>query len=341
MVTQAQAGNIRPVKIEEEMRSSYLDYAMSVIVSRALPDVKDGLKPVQRRILYAMHEMGITPNSAYKKSARIVGEVLGKFHPHGDAPVYDAMVRLAQPFSMNVPLIDGQGNFGSVDNDPPAAMRYTEARLAPIAQEMLANIEEDTVEFVDNFDGSLKEPVVVPARIPNLLVNGVAGIAVGMATSMPPHNLSEICDAIVYLLDNPDATVDELFQLVPGPDFPSAGIIMGTEGIQSAYSTGHGRAVIQARATVEDIDKSGRKQIVITELPYQVNKASLVEQIAKLVRERRVDSVSDVRDESDREGIRVVIDLRRDAQPEKILAMVVERETNLSLRLVPFFSLYF
>ncbi len=324
MVTNAQAGNIRPVNIEEEMRSSYLDYAMSVIISRALPDARDGLKPVQRRILYAMHEMGITPTGAYRKSARIVGEVMGKYHPHGDSPVYDAMVRMAQPFSINIPLIDGQGNFGSIDNDPPAAMRYTEARLAPISQEMLANIEQDTVDFIDNFDGSLKEPVVLPSRLPNLLLNGASGIAVGMATSIPPHNLSELCDAIIYLLDNPNATADELMQFVPGPDFPTAAIIMGTDGIRNAYATGHGRVVIQARATVRDLGKSGRMQIAVTELPYQVNKAALVEQIAKLIRERRVDGVSEIRDESDRDGIRVVLDLRRDAQPEKILANLYE-----------------
>ena len=324
MVTEAQAGNIRPTKIEEEMRSSYLDYAMSVIVARALPDVKDGLKPVQRRILYAMHEMGITPTGSYRKSARIVGEVMGKYHPHGDSPVYDAMVRLAQPFSINIPLVDGQGNFGSVDNDPPAAMRYTEARLAPIAQELLANIEQDTVDFIDNFDGSLREPVILPSRVPNLLVNGASGIAVGMATSIPPHNLSEICDAIAHILDNPDVTAEELMEFVPGPDFPTAALIMGVEGLRNAYTTGHGRAVIQARATIEDIGKSDRKQIIVTELPYQVNKATLVEHIARLVRDRRVEGVSEVRDESDREGIRVVLDLRRDAQPEKILANLYE-----------------
>ena len=324
MVTNAQAGNIRPINIEEEMRNSYLDYAMSVIVSRALPDARDGLKPVQRRILYAMHEMGITPTGSYRKSARIVGEVMGKYHPHGDSPVYDALVRMAQPFSTNIRLIDGQGNFGSIDNDPPAAMRYTEARLAPITQEMLANIDQDTVDFIDNFDGSLKEPVVLPSRFPNLLVNGASGIAVGMATSIPPHNLSEVCDAIIHLLDHPDATVDDLMEFVSGPDFPTAAVIMGTDGIRSAYATGHGRVVTQARAAVHDMGKSGRKQIAVTEIPYQVNKASLVEQIAKLIRERRVDGVSEIRDESDREGIRVVLDLRRDAQPEKILANLYE-----------------
>ena len=271
-----------------------------------------------------MHEMGITPTGSYRKSARIVGEVMGKYHPHGDSPVYDALVRMAQPFSTNIRLIDGQGNFGSIDNDPPAAMRYTEARLAPITQEMLANIDQDTVDFIDNFDGSLKEPVVLPSRFPNLLVNGASGIAVGMATSIPPHNLSEVCDAIIHLLDHPDATVDDLMEFVSGPDFPTAAVIMGTDGIRSAYATGHGRVVTQARAAVHDMGKSGRKQIAVTEIPYQVNKASLVEQIAKLIRERRVDGVSEIRDESDREGIRVVLDLRRDAQPEKILANLYE-----------------
>jgi DNA gyrase subunit A len=330
MVTNAEAGNIRPVNIEEEMRGSYLDYAMSVIVSRAIPDARDGLKPVQRRILFAMHEMGITPTGSYRKSARIVGEVMGKYHPHGDSAVYDALVRMAQPFSINMPLIDGQGNFGSIDNDPPAAMRYTEARLLSITQELLANIEQQTVDFIDNFDGSLKEPVVLPSRFPNLLVNGASGIAVGMATSIPPHNLSELCGAIELLLDNPDATADELMELVLGPDFPTAAIIMGTDGIQNAYATGHGRVVIQARTAIKDFEKTGRQQILVTELPYQVNKAALVEQIAKLIRDRRVDGVSEIRDESDRDGIRVVLDLRRDAQPDKILANLYEHTSMQS-----------
>ncbi len=316
MVTEA--GSIQPIRIEEEMRTSYLGYAMSVIVSRALPDVRDGLKPVQRRILYAMQELGLRPGTQYKKSARIVGEVLGKYHPHGDAPVYDALVRMAQEFSLRYPLVDGQGNFGSIDNDPPAAMRYTEARLASITEEMLADIDLNTIDFSENFDGTLKEPVVLPALLPNMLLNGASGIAVGMATNIPPHNLTEICDAVSYLIDHPDAAVEDLIQRVPGPDFPTGAIIQGRAGIVDAYTTGHGRAVMQARTEVEEI-RGGRKQIVVTELPFQVNKASLVEKIAHLVRDRRVEGISDVRDESDRHGIRVVVELRRDAQAEIVL----------------------
>ncbi len=316
MVTEA--GSIQPIRIEEEMRTSYLGYAMSVIVSRALPDVRDGLKPVQRRILYAMQELGLRPGTQYKKSARIVGEVLGKYHPHGDAPVYDALVRMAQEFSLRYPLVDGQGNFGSIDNDPPAAMRYTEARLASITEEMLADIDLNTIDFSENFDGTLKEPVVLPALLPNMLLNGASGIAVGMATNIPPHNLTEICDAVSYLIDHPDAAVEDLIERVPGPDFPTGAIIQGRAGIVDAYTTGHGRAVMQARTEVEEI-RGGRKQIVVTELPFQVNKASLVEKIAHLVRDRRVEGISDVRDESDRHGIRVVVELRRDAQAEIVL----------------------
>jgi DNA gyrase subunit A len=312
-------GRTRPVTIESEMRSSYLDYAMSVIVSRALPDVRDGLKPVQRRILYAMNDMGIRYNTSYKKSARIVGEVMGKFHPHGDSPVYEAMVRLAQDFSMRYMLVDGQGNFGSVDNDPPAAMRYTEARLSQIAEQMLLNIDEDTVDFIPNFDNSLQEPSVLPARLPNLLVNGSAGIAVGMATNIPPHNLTEICDALIYLIENPDATVDDLGKFVKGPDFPTGGIIRGLEGIKSAYATGHGRIVVRARAVIEEAKEGGRRQIIISELPYQTNKAALVERIAELGAEKKIPGISEIRDESDREGMRVVIDLRREAQPQMVL----------------------
>lgn len=312
-----EVGLVKPVIIEEEMKSSYLDYAMSVIVSRALPDVRDGLKPVHRRILYAMDGLGLRHNSPYKKSARIVGEVLGKYHPHGDAPVYEAMVRMAQDFSMRYKLIDGQGNFGSMDDDPPAAMRYTEARLAKIAEEMLVDIDKDTVDFMPNFDDSLKEPTVLPARLPNLLVNGSSGIAVGMATNIPPHNLSEVCDAISYLIDNPDADVDELMKIVKGPDFPTGGIILGRRGIKEAYASGQGKIVLRAKLTEESL-KGGRQQIVITELPYQTNKAALVERIAELVRERRIDGISEVRDESDRHGMRIVIGLRKDAQPTKI-----------------------
>jgi len=312
-------GNIRPVNIEDEMKSSYLDYAMSVIVSRALPDVCDGLKPVHRRILYAMHELGLRYASPHKKSARVVGEVLGKYHPHGDASVYDAMVRMAQNFSMRHMLIDGQGNFGSVDNDPPAAMRYTEVRLAEIAEQMLIDIDKDTVDFRPNFDDSLKEPMVLPSRLPNLLVNGSSGIAVGMATNIPPHNLGEVCDAASFLIDNPGATVDELMQFIKGPDFPTGGIILGQDGICSAYATGHGRVVVRAKAYYEEASTAGRRQIIITELPYQVNKAALVEKIAALVKDRKITGISELRDESDRQGMRVVIELKKETQPKQIL----------------------
>ncbi|MBI4297117.1 MAG: DNA gyrase subunit A [Chloroflexi bacterium] len=312
---------VRPIRIEEEMRTSYLDYAMSVIVSRALPDARDGLKPVQRRILYAMEELGLRPTSPTKKSARIVGEVLGKYHPHGDTVVYEAMVRLAQDFSLRYPLVQGQGNFGSIDNDPPAAMRYTEARLSPLAQEMLADIDQDTVDFVANFDSSLVEPTVLPARPPNLLLNGAMGIAVGMATSIPPHNLGEVCDAASYLLGHPEATVEELLKIVRGPDFPTGAIAYGGEDgkdLISSYSTGHGRVVVKARATIEEA-RGGRSHIVVTEIPYLVNKAALVERIALLARDRKIQGISDVRDESDREGLRLVVELRREAQPKVVL----------------------
>ncbi len=313
---------IRP--IEDEMRESYLSYAMSVIVSRALPDVRDGLKPVQRRILYAMHDMGIRPGSQYRKSARIVGEVLGKFHPHGDASVYDALVRMAQPFSMRAPLIDGQGNFGSVDGDPPAAMRYTEARLAAIADEMLADIDQQTVDFSENFDDSIKEPQVLPARMPNLLVNGSSGIAVGMATNMPPHNLGEICDAIAYAIDHPNCDVDQLMAIVPGPDFPTAARIRGVAGIRDMYATGRGRVIMEAVTEIEEI-RNNRQRIVVTELPYQVNKANLVEKIASLVRDKTLVGITEIRDESDRRGIRVVIELNRNAQATVILNNLYKR----------------
>ena len=312
-------GNTRPVNIEDEMKSSYLDYAMSVIVSRALPDVRDGLKPVHRRILYAMHGLGLTHASAQKKSARVVGEVLGKYHPHGDTSVYDAMVRMAQDFSMRYVLVDGQGNFGSMDNDPPAAMRYTEVRLAHISEQMLVDIDKNTVHFMPNFDDSLKEPSVLPARLPNLLVNGSSGIAVGMTTNIPPHNLGEVCDAISYLIDNPGVTVDELTQFIKGPDFPTAGIILGQEGIKNAYATGHGRIVVQAKAHIADTPGLERRQIVVTELPYQTNKAALVERIAELVKAKRIRGISELRDESDRQGMRIVIEVGRGAQPEQVL----------------------
>ena len=312
------AGRILPIRIEEEMRTSYLSYAMSVIVSRALPDVRDGLKPVQRRILYAMHEMGMRPNQAHRKSARIVGEVLGKYHPHSDTPVYDALVRMAQLFSMRYPLIDGQGNFGSVDGDPPAAMRYTEARLAAIADELLADIDLNTVDFSQNFDDSLHEPQVLPSRLPNLLVNGATGIAVGMATNLPPHNLSEVCDAVCHVIDHPDCVTEDLMKLVPGPDFPTSGVIRGVQGIVDAYTTGRGRIIMEAVTEIEEM-RGGRQRILVTELPYQVNKANLVEKIAHLVRDKRIEGISDIRDESDRQGMRVVIELRRDAQANIVL----------------------
>ncbi len=313
--------------IGDEMRESYLSYAMSVIVARALPDVRDGLKPVQRRILYAMHDMGIRPGSQYRKSARIVGEVLGKFHPHGDGSVYDALVRMAQQFSMRAPLIDGQGNYGSIDGDPPAAMRYTEARLAAIADEMLADIDQQTVDYSDNFDDSLKEPQVLPARMPNLLVNGSSGIAVGMATNMPPHNLGEICDAICYVIDHPTCNVDQLMEIVPAPDFPTSGRIRGVAGVRDMYATGRGRVVMEAVTQIEDMPgrNSNRQRIVISELPYQVNKATLVEKIASLVRDKTLAGITEIRDESDRRGIRVVIELARNAQATVILNNLYKR----------------
>jgi DNA gyrase subunit A len=313
-----EAATVKPIDIEQEMKSSYLDYAMSVIISRALPDVRDGLKPVQRRVLYSMDDLGLRYNSAYKKSARIVGDVLGKYHPHGDTPVYEAMVRMAQDFSLRYTMVDGQGNFGSVDNDPPAAMRYTEARLSRIAEEMLVDIDKDTIDFVPNFDGSLQEPSILPARLPNLLANGSSGIAVGMTTNIPPHNLGEICDAIVRLIDNPEATSEELLELVKGPDFPTGGIIWGRGGIEKAYTTGQGKIVLRAKAR-ELTTKAGKRQILVTELPYQVNKAALVEKIAELAKVKRISGVAEVRDESDREGMRVVVELKREAQPRQVL----------------------
>jgi len=313
-----EAALVKPIDIEEEMKISYLDYAMSVIVSRALPDARDGLKPVQRRVLYAMDGLGLRYNSPHKKTARIVGEVIGKYHPHSDAPIYEAMVRMAQDFSLRYPLVDGQGNFGSIDNDPPAAMRYTEARFSRIAEEMLVDIEKNTVDFAPNFDDSLQEPSVLPARLPNLLANGSSGIAVGMTTNIPPHNLGEICDAIVYLIDNPQATVEELLELVKGPDFPTGGIIWGKGGIDNAYITGQGKIILRAKAS-ELTSKAGKRQIIVTELPYQVNKAALVERIAELVRVKKISGITEVRDESDREGMRTVMELKREAQPRQVL----------------------
>jgi len=308
---------ILPVTLEDEMRDSYLDYSMSVIVSRALPDVRDGLKPVHRRILYAMYELGLVPNRPYKKSARLVGEVLGKFHPHGDSSVYDAMVRLAQEWSMRYPLVDGQGNFGSIDGDPPAAMRYTETKLASLAMETLRDIDKDTVDFKPNFDDSLEEPSVLPTSLPTLLVNGAGGIAVGMATNIPPHNLKEIVDGLQALIKNPDITIPELMEHVKAPDFPTGGIIYGYEGVKDAFLTGRGRVVVRAKASVEATKT--KETIVITELPYQVSKASLIEKIADLVRAKVLEDISDVRDESDRDGLRVVIELKRDATPMVVL----------------------
>lgn len=310
--------NIIPVDLDNEMKKSYIDYSMSVIVGRALPDVRDGLKPVHRRILYAMYEDGITPDKPYKKCATTVGNVLGRYHPHGDASVYDAMVRMAQDFSMRYPTIDGHGNFGSVDGDPPAAYRYTESKMSKLSLHMLTDIEKDTVDFTPNFDESRNEPVVLPSRFPHLLVNGSDGIAVGMATKIPPHNLSEVVDGIVALIDNPDITTDELMEYIPGPDFPTGAQIMGTSGIRAAYSTGRGKLKIRAKAEIEPW-KENRERIVVTELPYMVNKARLIEKIADLVHEKRIEGISDLRDESDRDGLRVVIELKRDANATIVL----------------------
>jgi DNA gyrase subunit A len=310
---------ILPRLIEDELRESFLDYSMSVIVQRALPDVRDGLKPVHRRILYAMHELGLVPGRPYKKSATVVGDVLGKYHPHGDVAVYDSLVRMVQEFSLRYPLVDGQGNFGSVDGDPPAAYRYTEARLTRIAMTMLEDIDKNTVDFVPNFDDRLQEPTVLPARLPNLIVNGAAGIAVGMATNIPPHNLRETVEAINYLVDHPDASVKELRKFIKGPDFPTGAIIYGREGIRECYEKGRGRIVLRARAVVEEKESTGKQQIVVTEIPYQVNKANLIAQIAELVNTKKIEGIADIQDYSDREGMRIVIDLKRDAVPAVVL----------------------
>jgi DNA gyrase subunit A len=336
-------GFVRKIDIDREMQDAYLDYAMSVIVSRALPDARDGLKPVQRRILYAMYDMGIRADSPYRKSARIVGEVLGKYHPHGDQSVYDAMARMAQDFSMRTLLVDGQGNFGSVDGDPPAAMRYTEARLAPPALDLLTDITKNTVDFADNFDGTLTEPSVLPSAFPNLLVNGATGIAVGMATNIPPHNLGEVVDALVYMLGKwdkvDDVNVDDLMEFVEGPDFPTGGIIIeqkGEEGIEAAYGKGRGRITIQARVHVEEMER-GKSRIIVTELPYQVNKSSLIERIAELVRDGNLEGITDLRDESDRQGLRIVIELSKNVEPERILADLYKRtpmQSSFSINLL-------
>ncbi|MFA6583390.1 MAG: DNA gyrase subunit A [Elusimicrobiaceae bacterium] len=314
-------GNIKQRDIGEEMKSSYIDYAMSVIVGRALPDVRDGLKPVHRRILYTMHDMGLKHSKSFKKSARVVGDVLGKYHPHGDSSVYDALVRLVQDFSLRYPLVQGQGNFGSVDGDPAAAMRYTETRLAAISEEMLADIEKNTVKFVPNYDGSLEEPFVLPARLPNLLVNGSSGIAVGMATNIPTHNLGEVCDALKAYIDNPEVTTRELLKVMKGPDFPTGAIILGKKGISDYFETGRGSVRIQSRTEIEEI-RGGREAIIVTEIPYQVNKTNLIENIARLVREKKVTDISDIRDESDRRGMRLVIEVKRDGNAQVVLNLL-------------------
>ena len=313
--------NVRPIGIEQEMRSSYLDYAMSVIVARALPEIRDGLKPVQRRILWGAYESGARAGTGYRKSAGIVGEVLARYHPHGDSPVYEALVRLAQDFSLRYPLIDGQGNFGSIDGDPPAAMRYTEARMSAIAEELLADIDQNTVDFNENYDGRHKEPTILPSRIPNLLLNGSSGIAVGMATNIPPHHLGEICDAITMLIDAPESTLDDLLKVVKGPDFPTAGIALvgkDSEQVRMAYGGGHGRITMHARTSLEESARAGRTSIIVTELPYQVNKATLIEKIADLVRDKKIEGIADLRDESDRNGMRIVIDLKKDGSAAQV-----------------------
>jgi DNA gyrase subunit A len=328
--------DIRPVSILDEMKRSYLDYAMSVIVARALPDARDGLKPVHRRILYAMYENGFEWNKPYRKSARTVGDVIGKYHPHGDQSVYDAMVRMAQDFSMRVPLIDGQGNFGSVDGDQAAAMRYTESRLTKIAQSLLDDLDKDTVDYQDNYDGSFREPRVLPAKFPNLLVNGGGGIAVGMATNIPPHNLGEVIDACVALIDDPSLTIDDLNKIIPGPDFPTGGIILGRAGIRTAYHTGRGSIVMRGKVSIEPTRKD-REAIIVSEIPYQVNKATMVERIAELVRDKKIEGISDLRDESDRDGFRVVVELKRDAVPEVVLNQLYKftpLQTNFGANMV-------
>jgi DNA gyrase subunit A len=314
----ADGEKIVPISIEEEMKSAYIDYSMSVIVSRALPDVRDGLKPVHRRVLYGMLDLGVLSNRAHKKSARIVGEVLGKYHPHGDTSVYDSMVRMAQDWSLRYPFVDGQGNFGSIDGDNPAAMRYTEARLKKIAEEMLADLDKETVDFRPNFDDSLSEPIVLPARIPSLLCNGASGIAVGMATNMPPHNLSEVIDGTIAYIENNDVTIEELVQHVKAPDFPTGGTIYGYEGVKDAFETGRGRIVMRGRARFEEM-KSGREMIIVDEIPYQVNKADMIKKTADLVNDKKLDGISEIRDESDRNGMRIVYELKRDAIPNVVL----------------------
>ncbi|MBO6512004.1 MAG: DNA gyrase subunit A, partial [Roseibium sp.] len=310
--------DIKPISIVDEMKRSYLDYAMSVIVSRALPDVRDGLKPVHRRILYSMHENGYEWNKPYRKSARVVGDVMGKYHPHGDSAIYDALVRMAQNFSLRLPLIDGQGNFGSIDGDPAAAMRYTECRLEKVAHKLLDDIDKETVDFQENYDNSESEPVVLPAKFPNLLVNGAGGIAVGMATNIPPHNLGEVIDAAIAIMENPAMSLEELMEIVPGPDFPTGGMILGRSGIRNAFQTGRGSIVMRAKVDIEEVRKD-RNALIVTEIPYQVNKSTMIEKIAEQVREKKIEGIAHVQDESDRHGVRVVIELKRDATPDVVL----------------------
>ncbi|MEM9340281.1 MAG: DNA gyrase subunit A, partial [Bacteroidota bacterium] len=310
--------NIIPINIEEEMRGAYIDYSMSVIISRALPDVRDGLKPVHRRILYGMDELGVNYNKAYKKCARIVGDVLGKYHPHGDTAVYDTMVRMAQEWSMRYPLVDGQGNFGSVDGDSPAAMRYTEARLRRIAEELLSDIRKNTVDFQPNYDDSTEEPTVLPSKTPNLLINGASGIAVGMATNMAPHNIGEVVDGVIAYIDDKEISIEGLMQYIKAPDFPTGATIYGYQGVRSAYETGRGRVVLRAKATIEET-KTGREQIIVNEIPYQVNKASMIEKTAGLINDKKIEGISDIRDESDKQGMRVVYDLKKDSIPNVVL----------------------
>ena len=314
----AEGERIIPINIEDEMKSAYIDYSMSVIVSRALPDVRDGLKPVHRRVLFGMHELGVNPGKPYKKSARIVGEVLGKYHPHGDSSVYFAMVRMAQPWSLRYPLVDGQGNFGSIDGDSPAAMRYTEARVMKISEEVLADIEKNTVDFQPNFDDSVSEPTVIHTRLPALLVNGTSGIAVGMATNMPPHNLTEVINATIAYINNKEITIQELLQYVKAPDFPTGGIIYGYEGVKEAYETGRGRVVIRSKTEIETTS-SGRERIIVTEIPYLVNKAELIIKIADLINDKKIEGISNINDESDRQGMRIVIDLKKEAIANVVL----------------------
>jgi len=318
-----------PINIEDEMKSAYIDYSMSVIVSRALPDVRDGLKPVHRRVLFGMHELGVRANSSYKKSARIVGEVLGKYHPHGDTSVYDTMVRMAQSWSLRYMMVDGQGNFGSVDGDSPAAMRYTEARLQKISEDMMADIDKDTVDHQLNFDDTLKEPTVMPTRVPNLLINGASGIAVGMATNMPPHNLTEVINGTIAYIDTPEIDIDGLMEHIKAPDFPTGGVIYGYEGVKEAFHTGRGRVVVRGKAEIEEVN--GRECIIVTEIPYQVNKADMIRKTAEMVNDKKIEGISNIRDESDRKGMRIVYVLKRDAIPNIVLNMLYKYTALLIL----------